>query len=257
GEGAVELGRRGLRVMDPGRALVGLGSVLEGGGGSAVVADVEWDRFVPAFTSRRPSPLLTTLPQAAEILTALGAPSEPSSTGATLTALAERVAALSPQGRADALLEHVRRAAGRALGHDDATVMAADRAFRDMGFDSLTAVELRNALIKDTGLALPATLVFDHPTPAALAQHLDAELSGESGTMATMLADLETGIARIMKADPDQDARSLLGARLRTLLSEIELLGAGPDVHGPSLGDRLDGASDEELFDFISRELEQ
>jgi len=136
-------------------------------------------------------------------------------------------------------------------------VMAADRAFRDMGFDSLTAVELRNALIKDTGLALPATLVFDHPTPAALAQHLDAELSGESGTMATMLADLEAGIARIMKADPDQDARSLLGARLRTLLSEIELLGAGPDVHGPSLGDRLDGASDEELFDLISRELEQ
>ncbi|MEH0551771.1 SDR family NAD(P)-dependent oxidoreductase [Streptomyces sp. B21-101] len=256
GEGAVELGRRGLRVMDPGRALVGLGSVLEGGGGSVVVADVEWDRFVPAFTSRRPSPLLTTLPQAAEILTALGAPSEPSAAGA-LTALAERVAALPPQGRADALLEHVRRAAGRALGHDGTTVMAADRAFRDMGFDSLTAVELRNALIKDTGLALPATLVFDHPTPAALAQHLDAELSGESGTMATMLADLEAGIARIMKADPDQDARSLLGARLRTLLSEIELLGAGPDVHGPSLGDRLDGASDEELFDLISRELEQ
>ncbi|MDX3801264.1 phosphopantetheine-binding protein, partial [Streptomyces sp. AK04-3B] len=228
------------------------------GGGSAVVADVEWDRFVPAFTSRRPSPLLTALPQAAEILTALGAPSEPSPAGATLTALAERVAALPPQGRADALLEHVRRAAGKALGHDDTTAMSADRAFRDMGFDSLTAVELRNALIKDTGLALPATLVFDHPTPAALAQHLDAELSGENGTMATMLADLEADIARIMKADPDQDARSLLGARLRTLLSEIELVGDGvPDVHGPSLGDRLDGASDEELFDLISRELEQ
>ncbi|WP_373431704.1 type I polyketide synthase [Streptomyces achromogenes] len=257
GEGAVELGRRGLRVMDPGRALVGLGSVLEGGGGSVVVADVEWERFVPAFTSRRPSPLLTTLPQAAEILAALEAPSEPSPAGATLTALAERVAALPPQGRADALLEHVRRAAGKALGHHDTTAMGADRAFRDMGFDSLTAVELRNTLIKDTGLALPATLVFDHPTPAALAQHLDAELSGESGTMATMLADLEAGIARIMKADPDQDARSLLGARLRTLLGEIELLGSGPDVHGPSLGDQLDGASDEELFDLISRELEQ
>ncbi|WP_409134378.1 hypothetical protein, partial [Streptomyces europaeiscabiei] len=56
--GAVELGRRGLRVMDPGCALVGLGSVLEGGGGAVVVADVEWERFVPAFTSRRPSPLL-------------------------------------------------------------------------------------------------------------------------------------------------------------------------------------------------------
>ncbi|MET9079493.1 phosphopantetheine-binding protein, partial [Streptomyces sp. NPDC004232] len=229
----------------------------EGGGGSVVVADVEWGRFVPAFTSRRPSPLLAGLPQAAAAMTVPDAPFDSSAAGAGRPALVERVAALSPQGRADALLDHVRRAAGKALGHGDTTAVAAERAFRDMGFDSLTAVELRNALIEDTGLALPATLVFDHPTPAALAQHLDAELSGENETVATMLADLETGIARIMKADPDDDARALLGARLRTLLSEIELFGAGPDGDGPSLGEQLDGASDEELFDLISRELEQ
>ncbi|MDX3692638.1 SDR family NAD(P)-dependent oxidoreductase [Streptomyces europaeiscabiei] len=262
--GAVELGRRGLRVMDPGCALVGLGSVLEGGGGAVVVADVEWERFVPAFTSRRPSPLLTSLPQAVEALAALdrpgpGTPHEAHGSGSVLPALVEHLATLSPQGRTTALLDHVRRAAARALGYAETTDVAPDRAFRDMGFDSLTAVELRNALLADTGLRLPATLVFDYPTPAVLARYLDGALAGESGSVTTMLAEVESSIARIMKTDPDQDVRSLLGTRLRAFLSEMEDTGAvdGDDAGGPALGARLDDASDEELFDLISRELEQ
>ncbi|MDX3867684.1 SDR family NAD(P)-dependent oxidoreductase [Streptomyces europaeiscabiei] len=262
--GAVELGRRGLRVMDPGCALVGLGSVLEGGGGAVVVADVEWERFVPAFTSRRPSPLLTSLPHAAEALAALdrpgpGTPHEAHGSGGGLPALVEHLATLSPQGRTTALLDHVRRAAARALGYAETTAVAPDRAFRDMGFDSLTAVELRNALLTDTGLRLPATLVFDYPTPAVLARYLDGALAGETGSVTTMLAEVESSIARIMKTDPDQDIRTLLGTRLRAFLSEMEDTGAvdGDYAGGPALGARLDDASDEELFDLISRELEQ
>ncbi|WP_406358273.1 SDR family NAD(P)-dependent oxidoreductase [Streptomyces sp. NBC_01635] len=260
--GAAELERRGLRVMDPERALLGLESALAGSDGTAIVADVDWERFVPAFTSRRAAPLLTGLPQAVGALGESDAVWPEPGAGGGLPALVEQVAALSPQARAEALLGHVRRVAARALGHTDSSGVGADRAFRDMGFDSLTAVELRNGLIKDTGLSLPATLVFDHPTPAALARYLDAELSGEGGTMATMLADLETSVARIMKAGPDQDARTLLGARLRALLGEIETVGGdgaddGGTHDGLSLGDLLEGASDEELFDLISRELEQ
>lgn len=248
--------------MDPERALLGLESALAGSDGTAIVADVDWERFVPAFTSRRAAPLLTGLPQAVGALGESDAVRPEPGAGGGLPALVEQVAALSPQARAEALLGHVRRVAARALGHTDSSGVGADRAFRDMGFDSLTAVELRNGLIKDTGLSLPATLVFDHPTPAALARYLDAELSGEGGTMATMLADLETSVARIMKAGPDQDARTLLGARLRALLGEIETVGGdgaddGGTHDGLSLGDLLEGASDEELFDLISRELEQ
>lgn len=86
--------------------------------------------------------------------------------------LAGRLGQLPPQEQGRELVELVCAHAAAVLGHSDGHAVDAERAFQDLGFDSLTGVELRNRLKADTGLALSRTLIFDYPNPAALADHL-------------------------------------------------------------------------------------
>ncbi|MFF4830119.1 beta-ketoacyl synthase N-terminal-like domain-containing protein, partial [Streptomyces sp. NPDC001312] len=106
------------------------------------------------------------------------------------TGLVQRLARLDREQRHEVLLDLVRASAALVLGHAAGSDIDADRAFRDLGFDSLTAVELRNRLRTATGLRLSATMVFDHPTLSALADHLLTELFGaepETLTPVTLL----------------------------------------------------------------------
>ncbi|RCG28410.1 hypothetical protein DTL70_01790 [Streptomyces diacarni] len=89
----------------------------------------------------------------------------------------------------DALLALVRTHAAVALGHDSPEPIVSDRTFQELGFESLTAVDLRRRLVAETGLELPVSVAFDHPTPTLLAEHL-AELFGEGESEAgSELAD--------------------------------------------------------------------
>ncbi|MFI1304133.1 type I polyketide synthase [Streptomyces sioyaensis] len=175
-EGAEEhLLRRGLRALDPGLAVSALEMAVGAGEGSVVVADVEWERFAPAFTSARPSPLLEGLPEVRAAL-AVGE-------GSDGGVVRERLAGLSGVERERALLELVRTHAAAVLGYHKPESLEARCAFRDLGFDSLTAVELRGRLNTETGMRLPATVVFDYPTPVDLARYLGDELFGTGTDM--------------------------------------------------------------------------
>ncbi|KJY16566.1 acyl carrier protein, partial [Streptomyces katrae] len=95
------------------------------------------------------------------------------------SSLAGRLAALGRAEQRAFLLDLVCTRAAAVLGHGGGGAVDSGRAFRELGFDSLTAVEFRNLLMAETGVRLSSTVVFDHPNPAALAEFLRTELVGE------------------------------------------------------------------------------
>ncbi|MGW2640810.1 SDR family NAD(P)-dependent oxidoreductase, partial [Streptomyces sp. NPDC001348] len=114
--------------------------------------------------------------------------------------LAARLERLPAAERTRVLLDLVRRHVAAVLGFGGVGEVAPGKPFKEFGFDSLTAVEFRNGLGTEAGLRLPATLVFDHPTPSAVADFLAAELLGEEGE--SNAASVPAGAASATAADP-------------------------------------------------------
>ncbi|GAA2101520.1 type I polyketide synthase [Streptomyces albiaxialis] len=167
---------------------------------------------------------------------------------------AERLAAMPADKQRETVLALVRHQVASVLAYESADQVEDQRPFKDLGFDSLTAVKLRNQLAAVGGVTLPATLVFDHPTPVALTEFLLTELvPAEADPAARLLAELDRIAAGLPDLDPDAAEREKITTRLRTLLWQWDenRNGEGPE----NSGEDLEKATDDELFEALDNEL--
>jgi NADP-dependent 3-hydroxy acid dehydrogenase YdfG/acyl carrier protein len=183
------------------------------------------------------------------VLRGLVPPAAPQASGTAGPGMAQQLRAMSEADRGQALLDAVRTHAAAVLGYDGASSVFTERRFRDLGFDSLTAVELRNRLATITGLRLSATLIFDQPTPTAVAQFLTERIAADAQDQSTpLLADLNR-IEAALLAIPDRAGQRKVTARLFDLLRSIRGGEKGQDSGG------LESATDDELFALLDTEL--
>jgi len=253
-----ELRRRGVLGMAAAPALAALRQALDEDRATVVVASIDWQRFVPLFTAARARRLFGDLGDARRSLGR--AASGQVTAGADLR---RELAALGPADRGPRLLALVQGEAAVVLGHDRGDAIERGRPLRELGFDSLAAVTLRDRLRAQTGLDLPATLVFDHPTPGELADFLEAELAGGSAPSAD--AELDRVAAALGQLAPDDPERQRITGRLRALLGQLTSFGAfgpaedagapGTPAQAASLTARVEAASDDELFRLLDHTL--
>ncbi|MFJ5105364.1 SDR family NAD(P)-dependent oxidoreductase, partial [Streptomyces sp. NPDC088554] len=248
------IARAGLRQLDhrEGMALFDAARTA----GESVVVPVRLDT----------SALDADSPTTPVLLRGLAADAAPSRTGgrtpaASAAGLRERLLPLSAADRATVLVELVRAETATAAGLPSADTVPQGKPFKNLGFDSLMAVDLRNRLSALTGLRLPATLIFDHPTPKDLAEllHEGLDLTPVHTPDPALLAlhSLETAL-RTPTDDPGR--QSSLAVRLRVLLAKLEetpgLAGtAATDTYGDDVDDDLGTASTEELLSLIGDEF--
>ncbi|WP_432049209.1 phosphopantetheine-binding protein, partial [Streptomyces asiaticus] len=243
------MGAGHARAMAPRLALSALQRALDDDETALVIADIDWEHFGSRFTAVRPSPLLSEL--LPRTLSRSSAPMEP------VEALATRLRGMSRIERERAVLELVRAQVAAVLGHAKPASVDPSRTFQEVGFDSLTAVELRNRLATATGVPFPGSVIFDYPTPAALADHVRARFvpdkdkgkddDDDEGGATSVLDELTRLEAVLSDLSPSDVAGAEVAAKIKSLLSHWGAA-TNSDID-------MDSATDEEMFDLLGKEF--
>jgi acyl transferase domain-containing protein/acyl carrier protein len=253
------LNRKGLNLLAAGSAVSAFVQAVRLDEMAVTVADVDWSRFALTFTWSRPSPLFRELADVQLALkdqeaVAAAVAADGLAAGGVVAALLKRLSGRSQAARVTELVQLVSGEVAAVLGHTSPEAIDVGRAFQELGFDSLTAVELRNRLQAATGLRLPASLVFDYPATTVLAEFLVDELSGDEPDVALpALVQLETVESVLPKIMADSAARVKLKGRLQDLLMKFN---DAPSVSGTAKAIDIKSVSDDELFDLIDQDPE-
>ncbi|MFF2331894.1 SDR family NAD(P)-dependent oxidoreductase [Streptomyces sp. NPDC058103] len=163
--------------------------------------------------------------------------------------LAQQLAGLDERGQNELLLDLVGSHVSTVLGHLNASALVPTQPLKELGFDSLTAIELRNRLSSATGLRMPATLAFDYPTPSALAQYLRDQMAPATAPPSGPLAELDR-LEEAIAAGADNGTRAEIAERMRQILRKLD------DQPEDDVERRIMSASHSELFDLIDTELD-
>ncbi|MEV6121569.1 SDR family NAD(P)-dependent oxidoreductase [Streptomyces sp. NPDC052077] len=241
GADLARLARGGIRPLPTALGLELFDRAL--GAGPALLAPVLLDLGALRAAARENAP--------AALLRGL-APDRVRRTGTHGVTLAARLAGLPAAERDRTVLEFVQQQVAAVLGHTSPGGINPERAFKDLGFDSLSAVDLRNRLNQASGLRLPPTMVFDHPTAASVAELLLSELGDDdaaapaTGSAEQQLDRLETLVTTLEGAE-----KARVADRLRLLLDTITGSGGTPRT-----GDRIEAASTmDEVLELLDAEF--
>jgi short-subunit dehydrogenase/acyl carrier protein len=244
-EAAEHYRKRGVPLMEPELAVAALQRALDADATQLVVARIDWKIFGPTMSLAGPRPLLSDIPEATPAPVEVkqdngdGGPRE----------LARRLTALPSDERLRVLTGEVRDLTALVIGQRP-EALRVEKPFKELGFDSLTSVELRNRLNALTGCALPATVVFDHPTPQSLAAHV-LELLLPPVAATDPLDELDRLEEMLINTASDTELRNRIQARLRELVAKW----GTEESEDEEFGLDMDSASDDEIFDLIDREL--
>lgn len=242
------LRRRGSIFMDPELAIDSLQRALDDDETELAIVAIDWRRFVnlSASPGERLRPALRELTVVQRLFREVAENNEIAEVA--IPDLPRQLSGMSKSERERAVLEMVRAHIAVVLGHSSPNSIDGDRAFRDLGFDSLTSVELRNRVNNATGLTLPTGVVFDHPTAVELSQCVLVELSLGGPAEDSPLDDLDRVAAELSTLELDTAGRARAIRRLRDLLATLRGI--------PETSDDLETATDEEMFDVLGREFD-